>query len=71
MRSRRTWGLSLQEARVVLGALQSAVVQDQVNAYDAYRRPGLECGRYRRIKDWRPRVFDTALGLVQVKDSRV
>jgi len=29
------FGLSLQEARVLLGALQRAVVQDQVNAYDA------------------------------------
>ena len=36
------FGLSLQEARVVLGALQSAVVQSQVKAYDAYRRPCAE-----------------------------
>jgi len=35
-------GLSLQEARVVLGALQSAVVQSQVKAHDAYRRPCAE-----------------------------
>ena len=61
------FGLSLQEARVLLGALQRAVVQDQVNAYDAYRRPCLDCGRYRRIKEWRPRVFDTALGTVRVR----
>jgi hypothetical protein len=48
------FGLSLQEARLVLGALQRAAVHDQVKAYDAYRRPCSECGRYRRIKDWRP-----------------
>jgi len=65
------FGLALQEARVLLGALQRAVVQDQVNAYDAYRRPCLDCGRYRRIKEWRPRVFDTALGTVRVRVPRV
>ena len=64
-------GLSLQEARVVLGALQRAVVQGQVKSYDAYRRPCAECGRYRRIKDWRPRVFNTSLGTVKVKVPRV
>ena len=51
--------------------MQRAVVQDQVNAYDAYRRPCLDCGRYRRIKEWRPRVFDTALGTVRVRVPRI
>jgi hypothetical protein len=62
-------GLSLQEARLVLVALHCGVVQDQVKAYDAYWCPCRECGRYRRIKDWRPRVFDTSLGTIRVNGS--
>ncbi|MEZ0606333.1 hypothetical protein ACAX43_30030 [Paraburkholderia sp. IW21] len=58
------FGLSLAEGRQLLATLQKLVTRDQINAYDKLRR---ECGRYRRIKDWRSRIFSTALGRVQVK----
>jgi hypothetical protein len=51
--------------------LQSNVVQDQIVAYDIQRRHCRHCGAYRRIKDWRPRVFMTALGEVRVRVLRV
>ena len=51
--------------------LQQAVTQQQVFAYDAAKRRCPHCGRYRRIKDWRSRVFDTALGIVRVRVPRV
>jgi hypothetical protein len=65
------FGLSLAEARQLLATLQQLVTQDQINAYDKLRRNCRECGRYRRIKDWRPRTFSTSLGRVQVKVPRV
>jgi hypothetical protein len=55
----------------LLGVLQQAVTQQQVFAYDAAKRRCPHCGRYRRIKDWRSRVFDTALGIVRVRVPRV
>ncbi|SEK13178.1 hypothetical protein SAMN05192539_106421 [Paraburkholderia diazotrophica] len=61
------FGLSLAEGRQLLAALQQRVAQDQIRAYDALRRPCRHCGRYRRIKDWRTRIFATALGKVAVK----
>jgi len=65
------FGISLAEARGLLGVLQQAVIQQQVLAYDAAKRECPHCGRYRRIKDWRSRVFDTALGVVRVRVPRV
>jgi hypothetical protein len=63
--------LSLAEARQLPATLQQLVTHDQINAYDKLRRNCRECGRYRRIRDWRPRCFSTALGRVQVKVPRV
>ncbi|KAE8756193.1 MULTISPECIES: ISKra4 family transposase [Paraburkholderia] len=65
------FGLSMSEARSLLSSLQQVVAQDQIRAYDARRRRCRHCGRYRRIKDWRPRVFATALGSVKVRVPRV
>jgi hypothetical protein len=65
------FGLSLAEAREMLVALQHAVVHDQIVAFDAQRRHCRHCGRYRRIKDWRPRVFTTSLGEIRVRVPRV
>src|SRR3954454_22483155 len=65
------FGLSLAEARRLLATLQQLVAQDQINAYDKLRRNCRECGKYRRIKDRRSRLFSTALGRVQVKVPRV
>ena len=52
------FGISLAEARALLGVLQQAVTQQQVLAYDAAKRRCPHCGRYRRVKEWRSRVFD-------------
>ena len=60
------FGLSLTEGRTLLRHLQSLVTQDQIRAYDIHRRRCRHCGRYRAIKDWRPRQFDTVLGRVRV-----
>jgi hypothetical protein len=64
-------GLSLSEARPLLVALQTAVAQDQVRAYDNAKRNCPHCRRFGRIKDWRPRVFDTALGTINIRVPRV
>lgn len=65
------FGLSRAEGQTLLANLQQVVTQQQVYAYDARRRHCRYCGRYRRIKDWRPRVVDTALGRVHFRVPRV
>ena len=65
------FGLSISEARQLLAALQQAVAQDQICAYDARRRCCRHCGRYRRIEDWRLRTFATGLGEIHVRVPRV
>lgn len=64
------FGLARAEGQALLTSLQSVVTQQQVYAYDERRRHCRHCGRYRRIKDWRPRVLDTALGRVQLRVPR-
>lgn len=61
------FGLSMSEGKILLASLQRAVVQDQIRPYDVQRRCCRHCGQYRRIKDWRPRIFATALGSVMVR----
>ena len=65
------FGLSIAEARQLLAVLQRAIAQDQIHAYDARRRRCRHCSTYRRIKDWRPRVFATSLGEIRVRVPRV
>jgi hypothetical protein len=65
------FGLSRAEGQTLLANLQGVLTQQQVYAYDERRRHCRHCGRYRRIKDWRPRVVDTALGRVQLRVPRV
>lgn len=65
------FGLSTAEGRELLVALQNAVAQRQIHAYDVSRRRCRHCGAYRQIKDWRPRVFATALGEVRLRVPRV
>lgn len=64
-------GLCRSEGQELVAALQSAVVQDQITAHDHRGRSCHYCGRYRRIKDWRGRQIDTALGRVRVRIPRV
>jgi hypothetical protein len=65
------FGISLAEARALLGVLQQVVTRQQVFTYDAAKRMCPHCGRDRRIKDWRSRVFDTALGVVRIRVLRI
>lgn len=65
------FGISLRELRPLALALQQTVAQQQIYAYDREKRRCPHCGAYRRIKDWRPRTFDTALGTIHVRVPRV
>ena len=64
-------GLCRSEGQELVAALQTAIVQDQITAHDHRGRSCHYCGRYRRIKDWRGRQIDTALGRVRVRVPRV
>lgn len=65
------FGLSLREGHAITNALQRIVAQSQVYAYDRALRHCPHCGSYRRIKDWRPRNFRTALGDIGLRVPRV
>ena len=65
------FGLSIAEGRLLLRALQTTIAQDQVVEYDLQRRHCRHCGAYRRIKDWRPRVYATGLGEIHLRVPRV
>jgi hypothetical protein len=64
-------GLCRSEGQELVTALQTAVVQDQITAHDHRGRSCHYCGQYRRIKDWRRRQIDTALGRVRIRIPRV
>jgi hypothetical protein len=64
-------GFCRSEDQELVLALQAAVVQDQIVAHDHRGRSCRYCGQYRRIKDWRRRQIDTALGRVRVRIPRV
>ena len=49
------FGLSRAEGQTLLANLQGVLTQQQIYAYDERRRHCRHCGRYRRIKGWRPR----------------
>jgi len=64
------FGLSLEEGRQLLAALQQAIAQNQIDAYDSANRRCRHCGSYRRIKEWRSRIVATTLGEVKVRVPR-
>src|SRR5208283_2868874 len=53
--SPETIGLTLAESKSVLAAMQTQLVQAQVDGYCRHRRKCAHCGSRRAIKDWRTR----------------
>jgi hypothetical protein len=63
-------GLRLADAKTLLASIQAEVVTRQIE-HDAEQRsrcPG--CGKRRRLKDYRPRQFDTLFGRIEVRLPR-
>ena len=66
-----TLGLSLAEAKAMLGKLQSAIVADQVAAHAAASRRCTACGTARRVRGHRPLTYRTAFGAIRVEAERL
>jgi len=68
--SPETIGLTLAESKSVLAAMQTQLVQAQVDGYCRHRRKCAHCGSRRAIKDWRTRQLTTLFGVVEVEAPR-
>lgn len=66
-----TLGLSLAEAKAMLGKLQAAIVALQATAHAAASRCCAACGAPRRLKGHRPLACRTAFGTVRIEAERL
>src|SRR5215218_9262902 len=65
-----TLGLSLEEGKAVLAAVQRHLVTAQVDEHCRSRRRCDRCGAQRPLKDQRPRRLISLFGVVEVRASR-
>jgi hypothetical protein len=63
-------GLSHDEGKLVLHALQSVVVADQIQDFVRATRPCADCGRIRGVKEHRRRHLDTLFGRIVLPAPR-
>jgi hypothetical protein len=68
--SPETIGLTLAEGKSILAAMQTQLVQTQVDGYCDHRRICSYCGSRRATKDWRTRQLTTLFGIVEVEAPR-
>lgn len=63
-------GLRLTDAKTILARIQTEMVTRQIE-HDAEERSRCpDCGKRRRLKDYRPRKFDTLFGRIEVRVPR-
>lgn len=65
-----TLGLTLDESKQVLHALQQIMVQHQVAAYLQQQRPCSHCGQLRELKQSKQVPFRTLFGVIPVPNPR-
>ena len=63
-------GLSVEDGKKIMAALQSAVVSQEADAYTLFRRICPDCGVLRPIKDYTTRRIRTVFGAVEVRNPR-
>jgi hypothetical protein len=63
-------GLSLQEAKQLLAAIQTRVVEQQVADYLETQRPCPRCGRARGLNGSHPVTFQTLFGNLELRSPR-
>ena len=63
-------GLSVEDGKKIMAALQSAVVSQEADAYTLFRRICPDCGVLRPIKDYTTRCIRTVFGAVEVRNPR-
>ncbi len=63
-------GLRLAEAKTLLAHIQTEIVTRQIERDAEQRSRCPNCGKHRRLKDYRPRKFDTLFGRIEVSVPR-
>jgi hypothetical protein len=64
-------GLSIEDGKKIMAALQSAVVNDEAEAYALFRRVCPGCSTFRPVKDYTTRRIRTVFGTVEVRNPRL
>ena len=65
------FGLLLEDAKMILGQLQKAILLDQLEEIFEASRICPDCDGVRTIHDYRSRVLDTLFGRFEVKVPRI
>ena len=63
-------GLSVEDGKKIMAALQAAVVHQEADAYALFRRVCPDCGVLRPVKDYTTRRIRTVFGTVEVGNPR-
>jgi len=63
-------GLSVEDGKKIMAALQTAVVSQEADAYTLFRRICPDCGALRPVKDYTTRRIRTVFGAVEVRNPR-
>src|SRR3954453_18520764 len=63
-------GMTLSEAKQLLGQVQQQVVAEQANSHAMFRPACRSCGETHYVKDWQPHRIGTLFGEVRLKLPR-
>lgn len=63
-------GLSIEDGKTIMTALQSAVVNHEAETYSLFRRVCPDCHKFRPVKDYTTRQIRTVFGTVEVRNPR-
>ena len=63
-------GLSIDDGKKIMSALQSAVVNHEAETYSLFRRVCPDCHTFRPVKDYTARRIRTVFGTVEVRNPR-
>ena len=63
-------GLSIDDGKKIMAALQSAVVNHEAETYSLFRRVCPDCHTFRPVKDYTTRRIRTVFGTVEVRNPR-
>jgi hypothetical protein len=63
-------GLSVDNGKKIMAALQTAVVSQEAASYTLFRRICPDCGLLRPVKDYTTRRIRTVFGTVEVRNPR-
>jgi hypothetical protein len=63
-------GLSVDDGKKIMAALQTVIVSQEADTYTLFRRICPDCGVLRPVKDYTTRCIRTVFGTVEVRNPR-